>query len=74
MRWTPFVYETYTNSAGQTIDFVEHPIYGDEYFVIAVHHDSKSVHITDFLEVGEMTEPGGEYEVFIKDGELVYGR
>jgi hypothetical protein len=69
----PFIYTTFTNSIGQEIKIVEHPIYGDERPVIVVCDDLKLADYSDFYETGEIDEVGGEYEVGFVDGKLVHG-
>lgn len=69
----PWVYLTFTNSLGQEIKLVEHPVLGDEYPVIAVSDYHQLAFATDFYETGDINEVGGEYEVGFIDGELFHG-
>jgi hypothetical protein len=69
----PTVYTTFTNSLGQEIKIVEHPIQGDESPVIVVCDDLKLADLSDFYETGEIDEVGGDYEVGFVDGKLVHG-
>jgi hypothetical protein len=69
----PTVYTKFTNSLGQEIELVEHPLRGDEYPVIAVFHNEKLAFATDFYETGDIDEVGGEYEVLLVEGELKSG-
>lgn len=71
MEHDPFIYLTFTNSLGQEIDLVEHPLQGDMTEVIAVCHAIKKADYTDFFETGEIDEVGGDYEVsFDSEGKL----
>lgn len=69
----PTVYTTFTNSVGQLIKLVEHPLKGDESPVIAVCDELQLAAYTDFYETGEIDEVGGEYEVWFCDNELLHG-
>ena len=69
----PFIYTTFTNSLGQKIKIVEHPIQGDESPVIVVCDELKLADYSDFYETGEIDEVGGEYEVGFVDGKLAHG-
>lgn len=69
----PTVYTTFTNSMGQLIKLVEHPLRGDEYPVIAICEDLNLAAATDFYETGEIDEIGGDYEVGFISSELYHG-
>lgn len=69
----PFVYEKFTNSLGQEIEFVEHPIYGDEAEVICVCHELKLASYSSFYETADMLEEHKEYEPKFIDGKFVIG-
>mgnify|MGYP003609714410 CR=1 FL=1 len=70
---TPTVYETYTNSLGQIIEFVEHPFKGDEAEVICVCHELKLASYSGFFECDDMTASHKEYEPSFQDGKLFIG-
>jgi hypothetical protein len=65
--------EEYTNSLGQKICFVEHPIYGFEYFVICMCIDLKLACDSTFFEIDDMIQEHKEYEPTFVDGELFIG-
>lgn len=69
----PTIYETYTNSLGQIIDFVEHPFKGDEAEVICVCHELKLASYSGFFECDDMTTSHKEYEPSFKGGKLFIG-
>jgi hypothetical protein len=71
--YQPTEYGRMTNSIGQEIIFVEHPIRGDEYFIIAVCHELKLAAATDFFELDDMTAEHGEYEPLFIDGNFQHG-
>ena len=73
-EWNPTEYGRMTNSLGQEIIFVEHPIHGDEVPVIVMFPDQERAFRTDFFELDDMTAEHGEYEPRLIDGELCYGR
>jgi hypothetical protein len=74
MSHNPTEYGSMINSQGQKIVFVEHPIKGDEYPVIAVCHELELAGATDFFELDDMTAEHGEYEPwFDESGELEIG-
>jgi hypothetical protein len=62
MSYNPSEYGCMVNSLGQEIIFVEHPIKGDEYPVIAVCHELKCAGATDFFELDDMMAEHKEYE------------
>lgn len=73
MEHDPFVYLTFTNSWGQEIDLVEHPLHGDMAEVVAVCHAIKKAGYTDFYEPDETSDVGGDYEVFFnEEGKIVH--
>lgn len=49
------------NSAGQRIEFFEHPVYGQESPVIVSFPDSQVAFISDFYECDDMMASHGEY-------------
>lgn len=71
----PTSYGIITNLKGQQIEFVEHPIKGDEAPVICVCHELKLAQYSDFWETDDMCATHGEYEPSFNElGELEYGR
>lgn len=74
MAHNPSVYGSMVNSKGQKILFVEHPLKGDEYPVIAVCHGIKKAGTTDFFDLDDMTADHGDYEPwFDESGKLNIG-
>ncbi len=69
MALKPTVYDTIVNQEGQTIEFVEHPLQGDEYPVIAIYHKEKIAVCTDFWDCGDFYE-GSEYNPVYMHGTL----
>jgi hypothetical protein len=73
MELTPTSYGTFTNSLGQTIDFLEHPTKGDEAEVICACHELKLADYSTFFETEDMTADHKEYEPTFEDGRLLIG-
>ncbi len=71
--FNPTIYGEFTNRLGQKVQFVEHPIKGDECEVIAVFHEFKKAFYSGFFELGEIDSVGGEYEVLLVGDELIHG-
>ncbi len=69
----PYIFIEFQNSIGQKIKIVEHPILGDESPMIAVCEELQIAAKTDFFEIGEIDQFGGEYEGGFVDGKLVHG-
>ena len=69
----PFHLGTIVNSIGQTIDFYEHPIKGDEAPVICVCHSLELAAKSDFYETTDMRAEHKEYEPYFEEGVLSYG-
>lgn len=69
MALEPTVYGQIVNALGQTVTFVEHPIEGDEYPVIAVFKDLEMAFATDFFETDDMMASHGEYTPAYMHGE-----
>jgi len=69
MKHNPTVYDTITNSLGQKIDLVEHPIMGDSSEVLCVSHDLKLVEYSGFFDTDDMLAKG-DYEPRFVDGKL----
>ena len=73
MSLNPTIYKTFTNSLGQLILLVEHPLKGDESPVIVVCEELALADYSDFYELGEIDEVGGDYEVCFIANELFHG-
>ena len=72
MSHSPTVYSSVVNRLGQKIEFVEHPLRGDEYFVIAVSHEHKLAMSTDFFETDDMEDIESGYTPIVENGQLVH--
>lgn len=68
MAHNPSVYGKMVNSLGQTIEFVEHPLRGDEAEVICVCHELQLAEYSGFYDTEDMTAEHGEYEPAFIDG------
>lgn len=73
MSHKPTSFGTMVNSIGQTIEFYEHPLRGDEAEVIAVCHDLQLAEYSSFFEIDDMIAEHGEYEPTFEDGKLLIG-
>lgn len=73
MERNPTVYEKFTNSLGQEIEFVEHPIHGGDYPVICVCHALKLAANSSFYETVDMLADHKEYEPKFIDGKFFIG-
>jgi hypothetical protein len=62
-----------TNSIGQVIELVEHPLKGDEAPVIAICHELKLASYTEFWETGDMLQDHREYEPLFINGQFQHG-
>jgi hypothetical protein len=62
-----------TNDKGQVITFIEHPTRGDEFPVIAVHHETQQAGNTEFYELDDMTAEHGEYQPWFDEQGLHIG-
>lgn len=62
MSHNPTSYDKITNAKGQEIEFFEHPILGDEVFVICVCHELKLASFSTFFEIDDMIQEHREYE------------
>lgn len=69
----PTVYCAFTNSKGQFIELVEHPLKGDEHPVIVLCRSLQLAETSDFWEIDDMIAEHGEYEPYFFNGELRYG-
>ena len=73
MEYNPFTYESFINSKGQTIDFIEHPIKGDLAEVIVVCKELNKACDSGFFETDDMLASHREYEPTFKEGKLFIG-
>jgi hypothetical protein len=73
MSHNPTSFGTHVNSMGQTIEFYEHPIYGDEAQVVCVCHELKLAANSTFFETDDMIAGHREYEPSFQDGKLFIG-
>ena len=73
MNNKPTSFGTMVNSQGQTIEFYEHPIHGDESPVICVCHDLKLAESSTFYETDDMKASHQEYEPIFAHGKLLMG-
>ena len=74
MKLEPTILGAMTNSKGQHIEFLEHPIHGDETEVLCVCHALQLVDYSGFYDWSDMTADHGEYEPwFDEDGTLQIG-
>ena len=69
----PCSYGIMINDKGQEIEFVEHPIYGDESEVICVCHELELADYSGFFETDDMTAEHGEYQPHFENGKLRIG-
>jgi len=74
MSLEPTSYGSMTNSLGQEIEFVEHPLKGDEFPVICVNHSLRIAAASDFFETDDMMASHGEYEPSFQGGKLFIGQ
>jgi hypothetical protein len=63
MSLKPFLYKEGINSKSQKVQFFEHPNLGDTEQVIIVFADLNLAYYSNFYELGEIDEIGGEYEI-----------
>lgn len=73
MSHNPTSYGTFKNSIGQEIEFLEHPLRGDESEVICVCHELKLAAYSSFFETDDMTAGHGEYEPSFQNGVFFIG-
>lgn len=73
MALNPTVYTTITNSIGQEIKLVEHPLRGDEAQIIAVSDYHQLAQYTGFYDTADMLDESKEYEPSFIDGKLYIG-
>lgn len=69
----PTVYGSFVNSLGQTIEFVEHPFYGDEAEIVCVCHELQLASYSTFFETDDMLAEHKEYEPTFVDGKFLIG-
>lgn len=69
----PTVYSKFINSIGQEIEFVEHPIKGENYPVICVCHELKLAACSTFYETVDMLADHKEYEPKFIEGKFFIG-
>ena len=62
INFNPTTFGIITNSKGQQIEFVEHPLRGDEHPVICVCHELQLAESSDFFETDDMAAHHREYE------------
>ena len=74
MAHNPTEYGQMTNSFGQLITFVEHPIHGDEYPVICVCHALELASASTFYELDDMMADHKEYEPNFFEGKFFIGQ
>ena len=65
----PTVYGSTVNDMGQIIEFVEHPLKGDESPVICVCHELEVASLSDFFDIDDMMN-GRDYTPSFIDGQL----
>lgn len=73
MNQNPTIFEEFTNSKGQVIKLAEHPILGDESFIIAICDELQVAEDTSFFECDDMMAEHQEYEPNFVDGKLYIG-
>lgn len=73
MNHNPTSFGTHINTIGQTIEFYEHPLRGDEEQVICVCHDLQLAEYSTFYETDDMIQDHKEYEPSFVDGKLYIG-
>jgi len=73
MAHNPTSFGTHINAIGQTIEFYEHPLKGDEAQVICVCHDLQLAEYSTFYETTDMVQDHKEYEPSFIDGQLYIG-
>jgi len=74
MSLNPTVYGRLTNTFGQVIEFVEHPIHGDAAEVICVCHELELADYSTFYETDDMEADHKEYEPSFANGDLYIGQ
>lgn len=67
MSYNPTSYGKMTNAKGQEIEFFEHPLLGDEAFVICACHELQLASSCPFFELDDMTAEHREYEPWFNE-------
>lgn len=73
MGHNPTSFGTMVNALGQTIEFYEHPLKGDESPVLCVCHELQLAAYSTFYETDDMTAEHGEYAPSFQDGKFYIG-
>lgn len=73
MALKPTVYTEFTNSKGQLIKLVEHPIVGQDAEVIAVCDELQLAAYSTFYDTIDMVQDHKEYEPSFQDGKFYIG-
>jgi hypothetical protein len=73
MSLNPTVYDRLTNTLGQVIELVEHPVHGDETTVVCVCHELELADYSTFYETDDMMADHKEYEPAFIGGDLYMG-
>jgi len=74
MSHNPTEYGRMTNSLGQEIIFVEHPLRGDETPVICVCPQLELASYSTFYELDDMIADHKEYEPSFQEGKFLIGQ
>jgi hypothetical protein len=74
MAHNPTEYGRMTNSLGQEIIFVEHPLRGDETPVICVCPQLELASYSTFYELDDMIADHKEYEPSFQEGKFLIGQ
>lgn len=74
MLHNPTSFGTWVNTDGQTIEFYEHPLKGDEAQVICVCHELQLAENSTFFETEDMMGEHREYEPSFFEGKLYIGQ
>lgn len=70
MDLNPTVLAEFTNSLGQQVQLLEHPLYGDSYPVYA--YIDGILADTGFFDIDDMVYEGSEYAPLLIDGVIYY--
>lgn len=68
----PYVYDSFINSRNQVVIFIEHPVKGDEFNVIAMFPEKGLAFDTDFFDLEDMLAAHKEYEPKLDDDGSFY--
>jgi hypothetical protein len=69
----PTIYNTMVNSLGQTVLLAEHPIQGDETFVICIFPELQLAFYSDFRDCDDMLADHKEYEPVVIGNDFFHG-